>query len=515
MQKQLEQDIAETHSTSTSDAEKDEACKDNGGSATKDRKDDEMNADDAEVDNDKQTGETAMKEFDWKNWQEPENINLHSAIQTFWESIKDSLLEYGAILRLDDIIVSPFSVVLSINCNDHNATIGRPQLLYQLKDALDSFDGHPYVIDSLPETCNIGIGFRRSYDDDEVPSLTEMVNSPAYKKLEKDPNAVPIVLGIDHMNKPLVVNLADYNNLVITVCDAMDLDYNFETIVSGIMYGRSPYDVQLTILNGCHGGYLPTIKNSCEYPYSKNSLPHSPSEKNVMNWCNHAITILEEVERDCVMRRKIIRAANCDYDYIAEYNKVTGKNMTHRVIMLIDIPDFYNCSSETKSAIDKLNEKIRNFIEISKADVGVHFVLWKFPTSELDADDGNSLFLINTLLMNRNLTHFVAYTRFDELGTLLNFAGGKEACDSNNLGPLVYRSPEGEIHYFQFAKVKDDERNLAIDKWGLTRTTVNDNIPDDEGVENERETTEGDDDLELNFGHEEETVDVIAEPAGE
>jgi len=436
-----------------------------------------------------------MKEFDWENWQEPKNVNLNSDIRTFWESVKDSLSEHGVILRLDDVIVSPFSVVLSINCDDHNATIGRPLVLYRLKDALEVFDGHPYVIESLPETCNIGIGLRRSYDDDSELSFTEMVNGDTYKELSDNSNAVPILLGIDHMNKHLVANLADSDNMFIIGSDTYDQSYTAELVVNGLMFGRSPYDLQMSVLDGSS---FAIVSSYADLPYSKDSLSYPPQDKNMVAWCQRAISIFDEVERDCDMRRKIIKEANCDYDHIQEYNRASGKKMARRVIIMANLPDqSYNAPDKVREAVEKLKERVRIFIELDKSDVGVHFILWNFSISWNDPD----LLLVDSLLRVKNKSQFVAYTRFDEMGSLLNFAGGMEACASNNLGPLVYRSPDGEIHYFQFAKVKDDERNLAIDKWGLTRTPVNDNIPDDE------------DDMEDDSNG--EPVEIIAEPAGE
>ena len=446
-----------------------------------------------------------MEEFNWDNWHEPDNVNLNCSVRAFWEKVKeasDMLDPLGGIrLELDEIIVSPFSIVLSIKCKcAEHAITGRPLLLSCLKTIVDDIVGseYPHVLESLPGTSNIGIGLRRSYDDKAVPSLTEMVNSDAYKELSGNPNAVPIVLGIDHMNMPLVVNLADSDNMVIVGSDTYDQSYTAEVVIKGLMFGRSPYDLQMTVLDGRDSCSI--VRGYADLPYSKNSLSSPPTDKNLISWCERAISILDEVKRDCAVRRKIIEGDNYEHINIESYNKGTVSSLAHRIVMMANFPHTFNVSDCAKEAVEHLRVRVRDFIELEKSDVGVHFVLWDFGNfwDSNDVDMG----LVDSLLTVKGKTQFVAYTRFDELGSLLNFAGGREACGDNDLGPLVYRSPEGDIHYFQFAKVRDEERNLAIDKWGLTRTTVNDNIPDDE--------TRADSSIE-----EETEVEVIAESAAD
>ena len=446
------------------------------------------------------------EEFDLESWQEPDNVNLDCDVRTFWEKIKeasDMLDPHGGIrLKLDEIIVSPFSLVLSIRCECAKYAItGRPLLLSRMKNVLNDIVGieYPHVLESLPGSSNIGIGLRRSYDDDAVPSLTEMMDSDVYKDLSGNPNSVPIVLGINHMNKPLVVDLSNHDNMVVIGGDTLDQSYTAEVVVNGLLCGRSPYDLQLTVLDGRDS--CPIVRGYADMPYSKNSLSTPPTDKNLVSWCKRAISILDEAERDCAMRRKIIEGDDYEYSNIESYNRGTGRNLARRVVMMANFPHAaFNASDRAKEAVEHLRVRVRDFIELEKSDVGVHFVLWDFGNfwDSNDIDMG----LVDSLLTVKGKTHFVAYTRFDELGSLLNFAGGREACGDNDLGPLVYRSPEGDIHYFQFAKVKDEERNLAIDKWGLTRMTVNDNIPDDE--------TSADSSIE-----EETEVEVIAESAAD
>ena len=419
--------------------------------------------------------------FEFSSWQKPAGVKVD--IEHLVDEVREFLAAFNVSANLANIFVSPFAVTCAINLDERKAKTGRPQLLLRLQEHIDAC-GYPTVVkvmDSLPETSSIGIGIHRSHGDDTEPSLTAMVDSDEYKKLIANSNAVPIVLGIDHMNKPLVIDMSDGDNMVIIGSDTLDQSYTTEVIVNGLIYGRSPYDLQLTVLDARE--HAPQSLGWCAgYPYSRNSISNPPTNRNLGSWCKRATAIFEEIKHDCSVRRRMIVAAGCSN--IEEYNTISGRNLPRRVVLMANFPGRSNDASiDSRTAIDSFKESVVSFIGSNKADVGVHFILWNFAANWADLDDAS---LVEALMYAKDNTHFIAYTRFDEIGSCLNFAGGHEAC-YNNFAPLVYRSPDGNIHYFLFAKVRKEERNLAVDKWGVTRTVVNDNIPDDDNSETERE----------------------------
>lgn len=441
------------------------------------------------VDTNGQTGETKMKEFDLKTWQRPEGLSFDKDIGESLNAIKDFLASYKVKARLDDTIVSPFAVTFSINLDDHNADIGRPQLIQQLQEYVDScfLPTKVIVLDSLPGTCNIGIGIQRELNCCN-PSIKELMDSHTYKAFSTDPNALPLCLGVDHMGKPLVLNLAEISQLVIVGGNETEQKDLADAIITGLMYSCSPYDIQLTVFDcsrSIFGEYA-------EFPYNNKSIRNPPTEENIRNWCKKAESIIDAIISDCYKREEIIEEAGCET--IQDYNKI--RKLPRRIVLASNFPNYAHTIKEVK----QLKDRIRHLVGLHMDDAGIHFVfLTSSPSWGIDnracqyhgRDELNAnLAMAETLLDSTDTIGLVAYRQtveaesgedcVENISPILDFAGGRESGHDRCLGPLVYRSPQGDIHYFKVAKVKDEERNLAIDKWGLTRTTVNDNIPDDE-----------------------------------
>lgn len=334
------------------------------------------------------------------------------------------------MLEIEDIIKSPLGFMAIIDCATSSAAA--------LVSAMAGMAGEGSMTTlwkAIPGRRGIGLLFedRVSYDRDKDKSANfeDIRVREEWQRLSSDDMALPALLGVDFLNRDLVLNLADFNCLYVNGGDTCAQSTRMEVIVNGMLACRDISQVRFFELNFMDGT-LNILFVPKEYYWEKCEEPLA--EWKNPNWKRDAAKYIAMIKAEKTKRKKLFERSGC---YC--YETYREKHVLPHVVILVQIEGqkFYERDSEMFLEIVNLRYDLK--------DYGMHLILIDYSPYSIGSD------AFPFFMHKSDGVGFLSGHQCDYLMSLVAF-GSPEAEHAHGDYHPVYKSPNGEVCKFRLAK---------------------------------------------------------------
>lgn len=332
------------------------------------------------------------------------------------------------MLEIEDIIKSPLGFMLVIDC----ATSSPAALAYTMSHGKSKFS----VWRDVPGRRGVGLLFEnRDYErnDDESANFEDIRKREEWQRLSSDGLALPVLLGVDFLNRDLVLNMADFNCLYVTGGDTCAQSRRMDTIVNGILACRDITQVRLFELDFMDAGDILFLPKEYYWERCEEHL----AERNNKNWKREAKKYIDMIKAEKRKREQLFERAGCDC-----YETYREKHVLPHVVIFVQIEGREFCKKDN----DLFTEMINLIYDLK--NYGMHLILIDYSPYSLESD------AFPFYLHNCNGVGFLSGHQSDYLMSLVAF-GSSGAMHAHGDYHPVYKSPNGEVCKFRLAKFRE------------------------------------------------------------
>ena len=316
-----------------------------------------------------------------------------------------------------DVIKSPMGMLFVVDC----PTTSNAALAKFIENQFRF--GSPTIWQNLPGRRGVGVLYRSDKLCGRISS-DDFMERNAWRRFSSDTETLPMLFGVDFLNRDLVVDLGRMNVVYCTGADTYAQKCFLQTALDGICSCRTPRQVEFLYLDFM--GDAPQLDERYGKKEHIDTLEDGKGS---------ALTALSVVEAE-IKRREELRNSSC-YD---SYGECARERALSRYVAIIAMD-----GREIKESSHEVFNKICELLCIdgkgsdwSLKDLGVHIVLVDY--GPLDAEG------LPDCVHGIDGVGFVCRNRHDAFSSIMMM--GTDDAMSGRIGGEsdgVYRSPEGEV----------------------------------------------------------------------
>ena len=339
------------------------------------------------------------------------------------------------LLEVEDVIESPLGLMVVVDCMSTSAAALASKLTLCL-------DKDMQVWKDLPGRYGVGVLLRRDQVDEEDENdsvkFENIRTREEWQRLSSDGIALPALLGVDFLNRDLVLNLADLNCLYITGGDTYAQSQRLDVIVRGIVSCRDESQVCLQKLD-----FMGTLFHVPQKIAWANCETHLNDDRN-KNWKHDAATALSRIEKEIERRKKLFERSEVD-----KYSEYCSKHTLPRIVLIIEAD-----GKRLNEASDEIFNRIVLLLESDLRSYGIHIILVDYGPSSIEGDAFPFFVQNPEYLAVEDGLGCISGRQTNPLMSLVAF-GTTDATRAGFDDNLVYRSPNGEVCKFRLAKFRE------------------------------------------------------------
>lgn len=391
--------------------------------------------------------ETSFVSAGPQEWEEQTIQRLKNVMQSFTEVTKWNFhiimtelagvrFEYAPfrLLEVKDVIESPLGLMAVVDCMSTSAAALTSKLSRCDRDDIQ-------VWKDLPGRHGVGVLLRggRSDEGDKNGSANfESIRTrEEWQRLSSDGIALPALLGVDFLNRDLVLNLADLNCLYITGGDTYAQSRRLDAIVRGIVSCRDERQVCFHELNFM--GTLFHVPKKFAWTTCETHL----DDRN-KNWKRDSENSLSKIKMEIERRKRLFERSE-----VHGYDEYCSNHTLPRLVLIVEAD-----GQRLNEASSDIFERIVLLLESDLRSYGIHLVLVDYGPFSI-VDDAFPYFVQNPdYLTVTDGLGCISGRLPDPLTSLVVF-GTTDATRAGVDDELVYKSPDGEVCKFRLAKFSD------------------------------------------------------------
>lgn len=332
------------------------------------------------------------------------------------------------MLEIEDIIKSPLGFMAIIDCATSSAAA-----LASAMDGMNDPWSNSYLWKDVPGRRGVGLLFEnRKYerDDDESVNFEDIRKREVWQRMSSDNVAVPVLLGVDFLNRDLILNLADFNCLYVTGGDTCAQSKRMDVIVKGILADRDMSQVRFLELNFMNTTNILNLPREYYWSECAGQLTESCNK----NWKKDAKKYISMINAEKKKREKLFGHADC-----SSYETYREKHVLPQVVVIIQVEG----ATLSENTHDLFTD-IVDMIPDSKS-YGIHFILIDYESS------------INAFPEYIHLDENVGFISGWQCNSLMSMVafGTPDGIHAHGDYHPIYRSPNGEVCKFRLAKFPD------------------------------------------------------------
>ena len=328
------------------------------------------------------------------------------------------------MLEIEDVIQSPLGLMAIIDCASSSAAA----LASEMSDLGSGWT----VWRDVPGRRGVGLLIANSRNEAEVTNFKDIREREVWQSLSSDGIALPILLGIDFLNRDLVLNLADFNCLYITGGDTYAQNKRLDVIVRGIASCRDKSQVCIQKLD--FFGTLFRVPEDLVWTSSETRFDVANKDRK-----RAAISFISKIEKEIERRKKLFDRAE-----LARYDEYCSKYALPRLVFIVEL--------EGRQLYQQSAECFNGLVNLLSSDLtryGVHFLVVDYDPFSME-DDAIPFYLDDK---GDNIGRISGWLH-NPLVSLVVF-GTSDAIHAGRDDGLVYKSPNGEVCKFRLAKFSD------------------------------------------------------------
>ncbi len=394
--------------------------------------------------------ETSFVSSGPKEWREQSEQRFDNVVQSFkkfteWDVhiIIDQLagvrFEYAPLrlLEVEDVIESPLGLMVVVDCMSTSAAALTSKLTLCLSK--NSLSKNMQVWKDLPGRYGVGVLLRRDKSDEEDENdsvkFENIRTREEWQRLSSDGIALPALLGVDFLNRDLVLNLADLNCLYITGGDTYAQTMRLDVIMRGIVSCRDESQVCIQKLD-----FFGTLFHVPKKFAWSDCETHLNDDRN-KNWKHDAAISLSKIEKELERRKKLFERSGVD-----EYGEYYCKHKLPRLVLIVEAD-----GKRLTEASDEISNRIVLLLESDLRSYGIHLILVDYGPSSIEMDAFPYFVQNPDYLAVEDGLGCISGRQPNPLMSLVTF-GTTDATRAGFDDDLVYRSPNGEVCKFRLAK---------------------------------------------------------------
>ncbi len=380
-----------------------------------------------------------------EEWMEQTNLRFRSVTQSYTADEKQTLdfalsvlaearFDHAKIsnLEVNDIIKSPLGLLLLVDCPSSSVAVLEVMLAKE-------FCGNKVYRD-IPGQHGVGVlvslkGY--DYNRDDALDFDAIHRRVEWQRLSSDSTALPALLGVDFLNRDLILNLADFNCLYVTGGDTLAQSRRLDVIVKGMLSCRSVSQLRFLELNFMDGTWVAPQKyiwGNCCNEVDKNSNK---------DWKRDVLKYISLIKAEKEKRKKLFRDSNCDH-----YNQYCERHVFPRIVIIVQVGGLHLRNDE-QMVFKAISEDL---LSSDLRDYGIHLILVDYEPSRLCGPGLNGIGFPEYVYDVAG-TGFLSGGVEGYLESLIAF-GTSDARQRRDDYQAVYKSPDGEVCEFQFAKFR-------------------------------------------------------------
>ena len=254
-------------------------------------------------------------------------------------------------------------------------------------------------------------------------------------RLSFDGVALPALLGVDFLNRDLILNLADLNCLYITGGDTYAQSLRRETLIRGIVSCRDEKRVRFLTLDFMNT--LSMIPEKYQWTHCEKLMDSNK------DWKRNAVKYLTKITNEISKRKELFERSNC-FDY-GEYSQ---KHVLPRIVIFVEV----NGNHLNRDA-EEIFDGILNLVRSDLKSYGIHLILIDYGPFSLEADAFPYFIHNPDYLTAKDGLGCISGRLPYPLMSLVVF-GTADAARAGFEDDLVYKSPNGEVCKFRLAKFR-------------------------------------------------------------
>ena len=328
------------------------------------------------------------------------------------------------------------------------------RLLYQIEDRMTAIVGYDKVRlysfwPNVPGFCGVAISYKYS-DDKPVEGL---INQGNYLVAKNDTNQLPILLGVDLLGKPMVIDLAKLSCLAIYGGDTYAQGRFLQPLYTRLADTDAGRSMDFLFIGGQGTNVLPKSlieANLCPYSAKYRDLVYADAEVR-KSWAVHTRSVIRHLSSEVERRKE--RFEELNVKSFEEYNSKAGEKINRILVVVHNIPNMPDRKDPNYDILSEVIEDLSNLVLGANMRLGVHVVYSNFMP---DHDD----------YIHRYISMQSGSPEYDSTIGMAVFYAQLEAADArriiscnegrySNGSFMVYRSPENEIHGIDLFQTKD------------------------------------------------------------
>jgi len=256
-------------------------------------------------------------------------------------------------------------------------------------------------------------------------SYLRLIREDVWMQVLSDHGSLPIPLGIDENNCPVIEDLSNVSSLAIVGSDTYDQGNMLCQILGGWLYFRTPEAIELVLVDGDGGNNL-TMSAFSRFPHVVKYIRgrSGESQSPTTEFDRDLDKLLVRLRQELQMRRNIMRLSGC-----SSFSQYALKYQTaRRVYVFFDSP----------GRSSYLRVCLRKLFADSMCDVGMHVIMSATCPPQESIDVYRPLLASSAPGVRVGCLSF----RCPDVQTSVRQFGGPEA---SNPGFVFYRIPEKVI----------------------------------------------------------------------
>ena len=392
--------------------------------------------------------ETSFVSAGPEEWEKQTKQRLNNLMQSFKEVTKwnvQTIIDELAVVRfeyapfrfleVEDAIESPLGLMVVVGCMSTSVAALTSKLTYTI-------DKDMQVWKDIPGRYGVGVFLQRDKSDEgdknESVNFESIRTRDEWQRLSSDGIALPALLGVDFLNRDLVLNLADVNCLYITGGDTYTQTTRLNVIMKGIVSCRDESQVCIQKLD-----FMGTLFHVPQQLAWANCETHLNDSKN-KNWKRDAANSLSKIEMEIERRKKLFERSE-----VSEYGKYRSKYKLPRLVLIVEAN-----GKRLNEVSDEIFNRIALLLQSDLRSYGIHLILVDYGPFSMETDAFPYFVHNPDYLTVKDGLGCISGRIPDPLMSLIAF-GTTDATRAGFDNDLVYRSPNGEVCKFRLAKFRE------------------------------------------------------------
>lgn len=297
---------------------------------------------------------------------------------------------------------------------------------------------------SLAGSRGVGVCVLKGTQEYKVP-LAEVKARGFWKAMAGLQGSLPLPMGLDESDTPLVVDLANLDLLVDISADYSGMRDFMDTIVLDLVQTRRPGDVRFLSVDGTSWAMCSLKCSNVVHPdyvigATHDSVDFSGDANMILHWCVQAKRQLDDFRTELEVRKRLFE--DCQAENFELYKLKSKRMLSHWVLCIAGLStDEVKRENPAYEAYDNIVVETENLMFNKKlSKYGMHIVHFTNPWM----DDEKRLLLHADMNDGRSVGVAVTYGyNFDVSDSYKMIAS--DAAMRVGGGRCVYRSPLGEI----------------------------------------------------------------------